>query len=145
LNPNEHLPGKIVANIFRCSNLLERLGRGRLSEAGLTSVHQWMILSSLSEGELSLKRLGLNANVTKQNMTGMVDRLKQCGLVSTFADPDDRRITLVRLTDDGKRTLEKLNSFETFCKDTNFKRLSDEDLACLNRCLLQMIDNMNDG
>ena len=43
MNPNEHLPGKIVANIFRCSNLLERLGRGRLSEIQNPPVGQQLV------------------------------------------------------------------------------------------------------
>jgi len=145
LSKDKVLPGQIVTNLFRCSNLLERISRGRLTEAGLTSVHQWMILSALSEGDLSLKKLIQNANVTKQNMTGMVERLKLCGLVTTFEDPADRRVTLVRLSPEGARTLGKLNSFEAYCKDTNFKQLGEEDLRSLNRCLLQMIDNMKDA
>lgn len=145
MNQDEQLHGKIVVNLFRCSNLLERIGRKLVAEAGLTSVHQWFILSALSDGDLSLKQLGQNAHVTKQNMTGMIERLKQGELVATYEDREDRRITVVRLTDKGKRVLARLDSFDAFGQATNLKHLCAEDLASLNRCLQRLIDNMNDG
>jgi len=141
----DQLHGNIVVNIFRCSNLLERIGRKLVCEVGLTSVHQWFILSSLAEGDLSLKQLGLNTQVTKQNMTGMIDRLKQNRYVTTYEAPDDRRVTLVRLTDKGREALERLERFDIFGTETNFKHLCADDLSSFNRCLLQLIRNMNDG
>jgi len=145
LNKDEQLHGKIVVNLFRCSNLLERIGRKLVAEAGLTSVHQWFILSALSDGDLSLKQLRQNAHVTKQNMTGMIERLKQGELVSTYEDPEDRRVTMVRLTDSGRQVLTRLDSFDAFGQETNLKHLCTEDLSSFNRCLQRLIDNMNDG
>jgi len=145
LNPDEQLHGKIVVNLFRCSNLLERIGRKLVAEVGLTSVHQWFILSALTDGDLSLKQLGQNAHVTKQNMTGMIERLKQGELVTTYEDRADRRVTLVRLTDKGRQTLARLDSFDAFGQETYLRLLCSEDLSSLNRCLQRVIDNMNDG
>ncbi|MFB9277839.1 MarR family winged helix-turn-helix transcriptional regulator [Cohnella cellulosilytica] len=145
MKQDEQLHGNIVVNLFRCSNLLERLGRKLAAEAGLTSVHQWFILSALADGELSLKQLGLNAHVTKQNMTGMIERLKQGGLVATCEDPEDRRVTRVRLTDKGRQVLARLDSFDAFGQATTLKHLCTEDLSSLNRCLQRLIDHMNDG
>ncbi|QMV44191.1 MarR family winged helix-turn-helix transcriptional regulator [Cohnella cholangitidis] len=131
-------------NIFRCSNLLERIGRKLVSQVGLTSVHQWFILSSLSEGDLSLKQLGTNTHVTKQNMTGMIERLKQNDYVTTYEAQEDRRITLVRLTDKGKQALVHLESCGSLSGQTSMDRLRLEELTSFNRCLQQLIENMND-
>ncbi|MFC4599244.1 MarR family winged helix-turn-helix transcriptional regulator [Cohnella hongkongensis] len=145
MKSDEQLHGKIVVNLFRCSNLLERIGRKLIADAGLTSVHQWCILSSLSDGDLSLKQLGQNAHVTKQNMTGMIERLKQGELVETYADREDRRVTLVRLTEKGRQVLNRLDSFDAFGQETNLRHLCAEDLSSLNRCLQRILDHMNDG
>jgi DNA-binding MarR family transcriptional regulator len=145
LDNQDHLHDSIVVNIFRCSNLLERIGRKLVSEVGLTSVHQWFILSSLaSSGDLSLKKLGNNTLVTKQNMTGMIERLKQGRFVTTYEAPEDRRVTLVALTDKGRKALEHLDSFGTKNNETSFEHLHLEELTSFNRCLQQLIKNMNE-
>ncbi|WP_158602188.1 MarR family winged helix-turn-helix transcriptional regulator [Cohnella endophytica] len=138
------LHGSIVVNLFRCSNLLERIGRKLVSEVGLSSVHQWFILSALADGDLSLKQLGKNTLVTKQNMTGMIERLKQGNFVVTYEARDDRRITLVKLTDQGRAALAHLDRFGNLSNRSSFDRLRLEELASFNRCLLQLIENMND-
>jgi DNA-binding MarR family transcriptional regulator len=144
LDNQDHLHGSIVVNIFRCSNLLERLGRKLASEVGLTSVHQWFILSALSNGDLSLKQLGKNTLVTKQNMTGMIERLKQGRFVSTYEAQDDRRITLVSLTDKGRSALQHLDRFGITNNEASFEHIKLDELSSFNRCLQQLIENMND-
>ncbi|MFC5403988.1 MarR family winged helix-turn-helix transcriptional regulator [Cohnella soli] len=144
MNNDGQLHESVVVNLFRCSNLLERIGRKLVSEVGLTSVHQWFILSALSGGDLSLKQLGQNTHVTKQNMTGMVERLKTGGFVTTYEDADDKRSTLVRLTELGELTLAKLERFGKLSDRACVDRLRLEELASFNGCLLKLIDNMND-
>ncbi|WP_204604474.1 MarR family winged helix-turn-helix transcriptional regulator [Cohnella boryungensis] len=145
MDKDHPLHGHIVINLFRCSNLLERIGRKLAAEAGLTSVHQWFILSALEAGDLSLKQLGQNTQVTKQNMTGMIERLKQGQFVATYEACGDKRMTLVRLTDKGREALARLERFEALSCATKVNRLCAEDLESFNRCLQQLVDNMNDG
>jgi DNA-binding MarR family transcriptional regulator len=144
LDNQDHLHGNIVVNIFRCSNLLERIGRKLVSEVGLTSVHQWFILSALSNGDLSLKQLGKNTLVTKQNMTGMIERLKQGQYVTTYEAQGDRRKTLVSLTDKGKQALHHLDHCGIANNEASFEHLKLDELSSFNRCLKQLIDNMDD-
>jgi DNA-binding MarR family transcriptional regulator len=144
LDNQDHLHGSIVVNIFRCSNLLERIGRKLVSEVGLTSVHQWFILSALSNGDLSLKQLGKNTLVTKQNMTGMIERLNQGQYVTTYEALGDRRVTMVSLTVKGKQALKHLDRFGIANNDASFEHIKLEELSSFNRCLQQLIENMND-
>ncbi|WP_167747018.1 MarR family winged helix-turn-helix transcriptional regulator [Cohnella luojiensis] len=144
MDNQDHLHGSIVVNIFRCSNLLERIGRKLAAEVGLTSVHQWFILSALSDGDLSLRQLGKNTLVTKQNMTGMIERLKQGQFVKTYECQDDRRITLVSLTEKGKQALQHLDRFGITNNEASFEHIKLEELSSFNKCLQQLIDNMND-
>lgn len=98
-----------VLNIFRAANLLSRIGGKLTAKVGLTSVQQWMLLGTISKQEgLSLKDLREDTLVTKQNISSMVDRLRQAGFVTTYEDLSDRRITRVKLTEQGKQILEAL-------------------------------------
>lgn len=144
MDNDEHLHGRVVMNIFRCSNLLERVGRKLVTKVGLTSVHQWFILAALSNEDLSLKQLGKNTHVTKQNMTGMIERLKQSQYVTTYEAQEDRRITLVRLTDKGKHALAQLDGMGSSSNQESLNCLRLEELSSFNGCLLKLIENLDD-
>jgi DNA-binding MarR family transcriptional regulator len=45
--------------------------------------------------------------VTKQNMTGMVDRLEQMGLIERTEDPADLRSSRVQVTRRGRNVIDK--------------------------------------
>lgn len=137
--------GNIVVNIFRASTLLERVGRRLSSQAGLTSLHQWFILAALSSsGDLSLKELGNNTLVTKQNMTGMVDRLKQNGLVTTYEASNDRRVTLVHITEKGKQALLNADDLGNQSNERSFKDFTEQEIEAFNHYLEQLITNLKD-
>ena len=56
--------------------------------------------------ELSPGRLLRETLVTSGTMTNRVDRLAARGLVERYPDPDDRRGVIVRLTPEGKATVD---------------------------------------
>lgn len=73
------------------------------------SVTEWRVLASLlGEEGLSVGRLS-EVSVTKQpTVTRLLGHLEQKGIVERFGDETDRRITLVRITDEGKRIIAHL-------------------------------------
>ncbi|MEC1679645.1 MarR family winged helix-turn-helix transcriptional regulator [Bacillus mojavensis] len=138
-NPSE----EVIINAFRTSTLLERISRNLVSKAGLTSLHQCVILENLlNSGDLSLKDLVEKTSVTKQNMTGMVDRLRLNGFVTTFDSPQDRRITLVRITNKGKQALSDANDLSAQSNKVAFKSFGQEDIIAFNHYLELMISNL---
>jgi DNA-binding MarR family transcriptional regulator len=56
---------------------------------------------------LKVVALGRQAGLEPSTMTGLIDRMEKSGLVYRNADPNDRRIQRVYLTEDGK-AVEKL-------------------------------------
>ena len=58
--------------------------------------------------ELSQNLLGRLVGMDKATMQGVVRRLKERGLVDSQPDPGDARRTLLSLTTDGQRTVNKL-------------------------------------
>jgi DNA-binding MarR family transcriptional regulator len=70
------------------------------------------------------------ANQTRHSlatMTGIVDRLVKLNLVGRGGNPDDRRIVLVELTDEGRRLLDEVHAARRRQLDQAFQRLSEAD------------------
>lgn len=90
---------------------LELVVRSLMDDAlrprGLTTL-QFTALSVLArQGQLSSAALARRSFVTPQSMNEMVLWLERRGLVERERDPSNRRVLLIRLTDDGKRTVEE--------------------------------------
>jgi DNA-binding MarR family transcriptional regulator len=67
-----------------------------------------MILKHQSrDGQMSQTTLGNMLVVNRSNVTGLIDRMERAGRVERAADPEDRRVNLVRLTVAGRRLLER--------------------------------------
>jgi len=109
---NVELHHQISQDIMRINNLFIRHGNSeRLAGAYGLSQQQWSLLTVLfsAEAGMTMTELGKNLLVTKANMTGMIDRLERDGYVKRTADPTDRRVTNVIITDKG---IEFMNAIE---------------------------------
>jgi MarR family transcriptional regulator, 2-MHQ and catechol-resistance regulon repressor len=62
----------------------------------------------LHKGPLAVKLLGEKVLLTSGSMTAAIDRLKRRGWVERGDDPRDRRTRIVRLTAEGRKTIETL-------------------------------------
>lgn len=62
----------------------------------------------LHKGPLAVKALGEKVLLTSGSMTAAIDRLERRGWVAREADPADRRSRIVRLTAEGRKTIEAL-------------------------------------
>ncbi|AIY07106.1 hypothetical protein LK13_00305 [Paenibacillus polymyxa] len=139
----------MVLNIFRASNLLSRIGGKLTATVGLTSVQQWMLLGTISkEDGLALKELREDTLVTKQNISSMVDRLRQAGYVTTYEDLSDRRITRVKLTEQGKEILKALKPYTNVSNDRTFEVFDTEELivfaSLMERLVRHLIKNADE-
>lgn len=134
---------EVILQIYRASLMLDKVGRELVSEHGLTSKQQWFILGMLYyEGEQALRDLTRNMLVTKQNMTGMVQRLRQGGYVVTAEDAADKRITLVSITDKGREVYEALvNSSRERNRDT-FASFDEGELQELLRLMNKLVGDL---
>ena len=130
----------IALDIIRVANILERLGGKYAHEAELASVQQYMILSLLNaEPNLSMGDLQQNTLVTKQAITGVVDRLKKGGYLDIYKDPKDRRITRVLLTEKGKKALQATRPKRISGNQEAFSVLSEEETSQLTGILSKLI------
>jgi DNA-binding MarR family transcriptional regulator len=67
----------------------------------------------------------------RSNITALVDRLEQAGLVLRRVDPADRRIKTLVVTEAGRRVQRQMHEAFTAC-DEVLGKLSDAQLATLH-------------
>ena len=99
----------LVAGAAQLVNLLYRRLAPVLEKAGVTP-QQWGVLSVIAgaDSPLTPAAVARELAVTKQNMTGMVERLEELGLVERIADPTDLRSSRLQLTRRGRSTIDKV-------------------------------------
>ncbi|MFH1741680.1 MAG: MarR family transcriptional regulator [bacterium] len=107
-NPIETRAHEALMNVVLTGELLAKEGHRLMRPLGLTDAqfNVLMLLKYQSEnGELSQTSLGNMLVVNRSNVTGLIDRLEQAGLVKRTADSGDRRVNKVRLTTAGQKLL----------------------------------------
>ena len=136
-----------LAVLSRVSRLAKRLDRARdraFAAHGL-AVWEFDVLVALRRTgppyRLTPGRLLTETLVTSGTMTNRIDRLERRGLVVREPAPDDRRVTLVALTDEGRQRVDA--AFEDLLAEEQ-ALLADLDAAArtevaagLRRLLLQ--------
>jgi DNA-binding MarR family transcriptional regulator len=100
--------------LLECSTLVEREVRRRLREDFDTTLPRFDLLAQLDLAHrdrvpgLTMSELSRRLMVTNGNLTALVERLVQERLVSRAAGLSDKRMSIIRLTAAGKRTLEAM-------------------------------------
>ena len=88
--------------LARCYTTFARAMGSRISEYGLTTP-QFGVLEALHHlGNLSLGELAEKLLVSGGNITYVMDRLEERGLVERVRSEEDRRIVLAQLTPEGR-------------------------------------------
>lgn len=72
-----------------------------------TQLHVLFLL--ISEGSMQMGRLAEQLDVSLPNVTGIVERMVEHGLVERTRSDDDRRVVAVAATDAGRETVEEID------------------------------------
>jgi DNA-binding MarR family transcriptional regulator len=132
----------VVSGVFQLANLLTRRLAPVLEKASVTP-QQWAVLVALADHDepMSLAAIGRSMMVSKQNMTGMIARLEQLGLVERGEHPTDLRSSPVRLTRRGRQLLDKyLPVYEQWI--ATLGGMSERDLRAFERTITQLIEHL---
>jgi len=130
----------LVTGVIQLANLLMRHLAPVFERANVTP-QQWAIIATLSSAESPLTLAGLARTmlVSKQNMTGMVARLEELGLVERQADPNDLRSFRLLLTRRGRAAVEKLRpAYEAWQRELG-SEVAERDLATVTRTVERLI------
>ncbi len=97
---------------------------------GLTPLHAGALRLLALAGPAPMRALAATLQCDASNVTGIVDRLEQRGLVERQVDPTDRRVKLVTLTPAGRQAFARLED-ALFEPPAAFSALSERDQAML--------------
>jgi DNA-binding MarR family transcriptional regulator len=84
------------------------------------------------KGPLPVSAIGKQLAVAKQNMTKVIDKLNDQGLVERRSDPKDRRIVSISLTEIGRVSLKESRAVLKKIIKKNLAELSGEDIRSLD-------------
>lgn len=109
-----------------------------LARDGVSAAQVSVLMKLRLYGDLSITGLASLMGMGLPNVTGIVDRLEERGLVERRRDPDDRRVVHVRLTDAGCRIPDGMDGLQ---RDLLGRVLAAMDRASLERCI-RVVDDV---
>ncbi|RZI78481.1 MAG: MarR family transcriptional regulator [Variovorax sp.] len=105
------------------------------------SVSEWRVMASLAGGQaLSIGELAQVAVMKQPTVTRMLDRMAGQGHVERMPHDSDRRITLVRITEDGERTVGQLMELAREHERRVLEPFGLESAEALKNTLRRMIE-----
>ncbi|WP_187119064.1 MarR family winged helix-turn-helix transcriptional regulator [Bacillus marasmi] len=139
----EKIKTNITLDFLRISNLLSKYGSKMVADVGLNSIQQWVILRSIiNKEDISIGELREETLVTKQNMTGMINRLQQANLVTLSTDPEDKRRTRVKITEKGRQIYDQLSTSRNEFNNQTYHIYSEDEIMALSKLLNRLVDHL---
>jgi len=140
---------KAALDLMQIPPLLHRSSRRTMKQTvaldlGLHVTHQQFEVLILleEEGTLQVAEIGRKLQIAKAQMTQMMDKLADLGLINREVNPSDRRAINISLSPRGKTILEENKvGFRNAVKDS-ISALSDEDLQELSASLRRVQEIM---
>jgi DNA-binding MarR family transcriptional regulator len=96
-----------IRDIYRTA--LKRLN-ARLATEKMTFPQYNVLLTLGRNGPMQMNSLGEQMLVAPANVTGLIDRIEAKGYVRRRRDPNDRRLWVIELTEEGARVYKSISS-----------------------------------
>jgi DNA-binding MarR family transcriptional regulator len=101
-------PGQALEKLFTLAVVTHQFMEHGLAARGLSRARATVLWNLHEHGPMTQRALAEAIGVTPRNVTGLVDALEADYFVARGRHPDDRRATLVSLTDKGSATMDGL-------------------------------------
>ncbi|MEV0237803.1 MarR family transcriptional regulator [Nonomuraea sp. NPDC050786] len=139
-------PMGVIGRVSRASRLLERGVKECLAEHGLEAWEFDMLATLLRSdaASMAMKDLSAAAMVSPGALTNRMDHLVARGLVDRWPAPDNRRMTLVALTDEGRRVAGDVLERHAANQDRLLSGLSRADRDALAGLLRNLLISLGD-
>jgi DNA-binding MarR family transcriptional regulator len=106
----------------------------------LTAPQSGVLRCLVNNGPISSADLSRELYVTPSNITGIIDRLERKGLVQRIRKEDDRRVTLIQLTDEGRKLSRELPDPIEIRLVAGLSELPEKEVRKLDDSLDKIID-----
>ena len=136
--PHDHRDElRLWLRLFACKELIESEVRRRLRESFSLTLPRFDLMAQLDRAPkgMTLGELSQRMMVSNGNVTGLVDRLVEQGLIDRRPSPEDRRAQIVSLTAEGRRLFRAMARGNEQWIGEMFADLSNSDIEALLRLL----------
>ncbi|PBJ83345.1 MarR family transcriptional regulator [Lysobacteraceae bacterium NML93-0399] len=117
---------------------------GELAQAGHElSFSQYITLKKLAMGTTSATELARAAELNPGAMTRLIDKLVERGLVERHADPEDRRVVRIRISDAGQSIWRDIDQCGNRVRERAMAGMDDDQRVAFIRTLEQVRDNLS--
>lgn len=145
VNNKDDLLIDIILNLISTANLLDKKGSMYAKQAGIDSLQQYKVLALLSlEDNLTMGDIRESTFVTKQAVTGIIERMKENSLIQTSRDQDDRRVVRIQMTDKGKKALKATQQYRIPGNREAFSVLNEDEIKQLTLILNKLVHHLKD-
>jgi DNA-binding MarR family transcriptional regulator len=137
---------RLWLKLLSCTMIVEKRLRTKLDAQFGTTLPRFDVLAALERHSEGLKMSALSEflMVSNGNVTGVVSRLIEDGLVTRTVDEADRRSATVRLTRKGRESFLKMAAENERWMDEMFGALSDHQIEELMRLLTHVRRSIED-
>ena len=129
---------RLWLSLLGCFTSVERTIRRRLLKECNATLPRFDALNALANFPkgLTMGELAALLMVSNGNVTGVIKRLNEAGLVKQFTPERDRRSQVVRLTKKGRDAWEEMQTEYAATIDELFRGLSSDDIEALAEKLM---------
>lgn len=118
---------KVVIGISRANQAIQKQSAVTFKEGGLTTA-QFAVLEALyHKGTLTIQEIIKSILSTGGNMTVVINNLEKEELIERHANPEDKRSSLIEITQKGKKIIEEIFPNHLQSLKEEFKVLTIEE------------------
>lgn len=132
-----------ILRLFLKKAELEWDERHPLFDCGLTIPQMKVLFTAARPGGARPSFIAERSRMAPPNVTTVLDRLSDRGLVYRAPDPDDGRATIVLLTEEGKRMVRAVSAARDDRVRQALDRLSDEEMEQLHYGLQAVVRELD--
>lgn len=129
------------ALLRQVNSMMDTYNRYDLRSEELT-VPQFMILNYATPAGVPLSEISARMLCDNSNLTGIVDRLLSKGYVERRPDPQDRRVSLICLTEAGAEKLRRIRPRHHARVSRRMRSLSDNEVQQLRSLLATLFESL---
>jgi hypothetical protein len=138
---------RVWLRMLRATTIIEKQIRAYLKAEFDSTLPRFDVLSALyrESAAITMSQLTDHLLVSNGNLTGLVNRLVEDGLIQRESDPDDRRALRVILTPAGRAAFREMAEKHEALIDSLFAAMSDADMATLLAMTTTLNTALRDG
>lgn len=96
----------------------------------------------LEKDQLTNSQIVEELDIRPSSASVLVSKLEESGMVEKTESPDDKRVTFISLTDEGRESIIKSRQFKNDFFDSLFDSLSDDEQQQLSDSLRKLINDL---